>query len=220
MLQQRRLFTHVIRRGCCKQQRRYESKSAKDSDTSSTSHQASAGQYEPTHHDHHPEPLNEPLGRGFYFAVAVIPLSFALYKFSRASDRSSAESTQPWLTRIIRGYEDWHKSYAERNAMHTKMVEQAGHDRNIFTNSTPSPLVDLSFPEIFNTGSPYNVPAGHGANLDELINHYRRKRADQDAKTRARMDAKKEELQQRDSATLSGDNPKGTRSFSAVSPKQ
>lgn len=27
---------------------------------------------------------------------------------------------------------------------------------------------------IFNTGSPYNVPAGHSANLDELIAHYER----------------------------------------------
>ena len=72
---------------------------------------------------------------------------------------------------------------------------------------------------IFNTGSPYNVPAGHGANLDELINHYRKKNADQDAKTRARMEAKKEALQLRDSATLPGENPKGAPPFSAVSPK-
>ncbi|KAL8813713.1 MAG: hypothetical protein Q9200_000050 [Gallowayella weberi] len=200
--------------------RRYESSFAKDNDTSSTGHAASAGKHKPTHHGHHPEPLNEPLGRGFYIAIAALPLSFALYKLSRATDGSSTESAQPWLTRMIRSYDDWQKSYAERNAMHTKMVEQAGHDRNLFINSTPSPLVDLSFPEIFNTGSPYNVPAGHGANLDELINHYRRKNAEQDAKTRARMEAKKEELKPRDSATLSGVNPKGTPSFSAVSPKQ
>lgn len=81
----------------------------------------------------------------------------------------------------------------------------------------------LTWPEsarIFNTGSPYNVPAGHGANLDELINHYRKKNADQDAKTRARMEAKKEELKPRDSALLPGENPKGVPPFSTVSPKQ
>ncbi|KAL8768688.1 MAG: hypothetical protein Q9209_005106 [Squamulea sp. 1 TL-2023] len=220
MLQQRRLLTAAFRRGCRRQQRRYESNFAKDNDTSSTGHQASAGKHEPTHHSHHPEPVNEPLGRGFYLVIAALPLSFAIYKFSRSTNDSSAESAQPWLTRIIRGYDNWQKSYAERNAMHTKMVEQAGHDRNLFINSTPSPLVDLSFPEIFNTGSPYNVPAGHGANLDELINHYRKKNADQDAKTKARMEAKSEELRQRDSATLPGKNPEGAPSFSAVSPKK
>ncbi|KAL8879690.1 MAG: hypothetical protein Q9192_008182 [Flavoplaca navasiana] len=219
MLQQRRQIIAVIRQGCRKQQRRFESNFAKDNDTSTTGHHASAGKAEPTHHGHHPEPVNESLGRGFYLTLAAIPLSFAIYKFSRSTDGSNAEAAQPWLTRIIRGYDNWHKSYAERNAMHTKMVEQAGHDRNLFTNSTPSPLVDLSFPEIFNTGSPYNVPAGHGANLDELINHYRKKNADQDAKTRARMEARKEELRQKASATLPGENPKGAPPFSAVSPK-
>ncbi len=34
---------------------------------------------------------------------------------------------------------------------------------------------------IFNTGSPYNVPAGQGsANLDKLIAHYERKNAEEE----------------------------------------
>jgi len=28
---------------------------------------------------------------------------------------------------------------------------------------------------VFNTGSPYNVPAGHSANLEDLIAHYKQK---------------------------------------------
>ncbi|KAL8712409.1 MAG: hypothetical protein Q9220_003257 [cf. Caloplaca sp. 1 TL-2023] len=156
--------------------------------------------------------------RGFYLVIAAIPLSFAIYKFSRSSDDSKAESAQPWLTRTFRRYDSWSKSWADRNHLHTKMIEQAGHDRNLFVNSTPSPLVDLSFPETFNTGSPYNVPAGHGANLDELIAHYRRKNAEQDAKTRARMEARKVELRQQESTTLSGKNPPGTPPHSTVTP--
>ena len=31
---------------------------------------------------------------------------------------------------------------------------------------------------IFNTGSPYNVPAGSQANLDELIAHYKKENAE------------------------------------------
>ena len=40
----------------------------------------------------------------------------------------------------------------------------------------------------FNGGSPYNVPAGHGAKLNEVIAHYQKKNAEQDAKARARAD--------------------------------
>ncbi|KAL9606223.1 MAG: hypothetical protein Q9179_000620 [Wetmoreana sp. 5 TL-2023] len=144
--------------------------------------------------------------------------AFAVYKFSRSSDGSSAESAQPWLTRMIKRYDDWQTRWADRNALHTKMIEQAGHDRNLFHNSQPSALVDLAFPEVFNTGSPYNVPAGHGANLDELIAHYKKKNAEQDAMTRARMEARTAELRQERNATLSGENPPGAPPFSAVTP--
>ncbi|KAI4177946.1 MAG: hypothetical protein LQ343_000030 [Gyalolechia ehrenbergii] len=218
MLRQPRQASQMFSRICHRQQSRKESNFAKDNDTTDTGHHASAGKHEPTHHGHHPEPVNEPLGRGFYLAIAALPLSFAVYKFSRSSDGSGAEFSQPWLTRILRRYDEWSNSWAESNAVHTKAIEQAAHDRNLFHNSRPSPLVDLSFPEIFNTGSPHNIPAGHGANLNELIAHYHRKNAEQDAKTRARMDAKTAELRQQESATLPGSNPKGAPPYSAVSP--
>ncbi|KAL9585658.1 MAG: hypothetical protein Q9212_001395 [Teloschistes hypoglaucus] len=129
-----------------------------------------------------PSPSTSPL-RGFYLVIAALPLSFAVYKFSRSSDDSGDEASQPWFTRMIRRYDSWQRAFGERNALHTNMLEQAGHDRNLFHNSPRSEMIDLSFPEIFNTGSPYNVPAGHGANLDELIAHYKKKNAEQDAKS-------------------------------------
>ena len=47
---------------------------------------------------------------------------------------------------------------------------------------------------IFNTGSPYNVPAGQGgANLDALIAHYKKKNAEHDAaKLKEMREGKKE----------------------------
>ncbi|KAL8869792.1 MAG: hypothetical protein Q9174_004006 [Haloplaca sp. 1 TL-2023] len=218
MLHQRRQLARILPRRWRNQQRRYESKFAKDNDTSPTGHAASAGKHETTHHGHHPEPVNEALGRGFYFVIAALPLSFAVYKFSRSTDGSSEESAQPWLTRLLRRYDKWQSSWSERNALHTKMIEQAGHDRNLFHNSRRSPMVDLSFPEIFNTGCPYNVPAGHGANLDELIGHYQKKNAEQDAKTRARMESRRMELRPEERTTLSGENPSGAPPYSAVTP--
>ncbi|KAL8918972.1 MAG: hypothetical protein Q9208_007022 [Pyrenodesmia sp. 3 TL-2023] len=218
MLQQRRQFSRVLLQTCRRQQCRYETNYAKDNDTTDTAHHASAGKYEPTPHGHHPEPVNESLGRGFYFVLAALPLSFAIYKFSRSSDGSSAESAQPWFTRMLRAYDVWSNSWAVRNSLHTKAIEQASHDRNLFHNSKPSPLIDLKFPEIFNTGSPHNVPAGHGANLNELVAHYQRKNAEQDSKTRSRMESATIELRQQESATLAGQNPQGAPPFSTVTP--
>ncbi|KAI4168881.1 MAG: hypothetical protein LQ348_007417 [Seirophora lacunosa] len=218
MLQQRRHLFRILSRFPRRQQCRYETNFAKDNDTTDTAHHASAGKHEPTHHGHHPEPVNESLGRGFYFIIAALPLSFAVYKFSRSSDSSGAASAQPWFTRVLQSYDQWSNRWAVRNALHTKAIEQAAHDRNLFHNTAPTPLVELEFPEVFNTGSPYNVPAGHGADLNELIAHYHRKNREQDAKIRSRMESKKGELQQQERATLPGEKPKGAPSFSAVSP--
>ncbi|KAI4160718.1 MAG: hypothetical protein L6R39_000177 [Caloplaca ligustica] len=218
MLQQRRQLPRVFSQICRGQQYRYKTNYAEDNDTTDTGHHASAGEFKPTHHGHHPEPVNESLGRGFYVVLAALPLSFAIYKFSRSSDGSNAESAQPWFTRVLRAYDSWSNSWEERNSLHTKAIEQAAHDRNLFFNSRGSPMIDLSFPEKFNTGSPYNVPAGHGADLSELIAHYQRKNAEQDAKTRSRLESKDKELRQRESAKLPGPNPKGAPPFSAVTP--
>lgn len=51
---------------------------------------------------------------------------------------------------------------------------------------------------IFNTGSPYNVPAGQGGgNLTALIAYYEKKNAEHDA-------AKMKELREREEITRSG----------------
>ncbi|KAL8907594.1 MAG: hypothetical protein Q9207_001331 [Kuettlingeria erythrocarpa] len=147
MLSQRRQLSRVLVQASRRQQRRYETNYAKDNDTTTTAHHASAGKYEPTQHAHHSEPVNESLGRGFYFVLAAVPLSFAIYKFSRSSDGSGAESAQPWFTRMLRAYDSWSNNWLARNALHTKAIEQASHDRTLFHNSKPSPLVDLKFPE-------------------------------------------------------------------------
>lgn len=62
MLQQQRQLSRVLVQASRRQQRRYETNYAKDNDTTATAHHASAGNYEPTQHAHHPEPVNEPLG--------------------------------------------------------------------------------------------------------------------------------------------------------------
>ncbi|KAI4161447.1 MAG: hypothetical protein LQ342_004850 [Letrouitia transgressa] len=124
--------------------------------------------------------------RGFYLTVAAIPLGFALYKFSLSDDG------QPFFTRMIQKYSDFQESFAERNALHTRVMEQAAHDRNLFVNSQGSGYVDLNFPEQFNTGSPFSVPAGHSADLTELIAFYHKKSADNEARKVEKLRARAE----------------------------
>ncbi|KAL1960812.1 hypothetical protein VTO42DRAFT_6642 [Malbranchea cinnamomea] len=123
------------------------------------------------HHHHHAEPVNESLGRGFYIGVASIPVGLAVYKFS-----TSDPNTKPWLTRLIEEYSPSRKTWEERNALHTMAVERAAEDRHLFYSQNPPVTINLSCPEVFNTGSPINVPAGNGsADLTAVVAHYERK---------------------------------------------
>jgi len=90
-------------------------------------------------------------------------------------------------------------------------VEEAAFDRNLFQSSEARQNIDLKFPEygfprpvevalsmksnqadrglrVFNTGSPWAVPAGHYTNLSALIAHYEKQNREQEAKTLERME--------------------------------
>ncbi|KAL6720735.1 hypothetical protein ACLMJK_002660 [Lecanora helva] len=168
-----------------------ESIGAGESSGTPSSHSASAGGHGRTHHNHHPEPVNENLGRGFYISLAALALSFALYKFSRSSSSDPASAgdpnTQPLLTRAMQYYNYFQDRYAKINATHTAALERAGEDRNLFQSAPWTHHVELKFPEIFNTGSPYNVPAGHAADLTELKAHYERRNKEMEAKQMANL---------------------------------
>ncbi|MCJ1363447.1 hypothetical protein MMC16_002554 [Acarospora aff. strigata] len=167
MLATRQIAARSARRRLIRQPRRYES---------SSSHAASAGEHGSTPHAPHPEPVKESLGKGFYITLSLLPLSFAVYKFSHSSNDPRDEAAKPLFTRLIDSYSSYKERWAARNTLHTAMIEQAAHDRNLFHSSRPSSHVELKFPEIFNTGSPWNIPAGQGgANLDKLIAHYEKK---------------------------------------------
>ena len=61
--------------------------------------------------------------------------------------RSSSDNETPFLTRLIERWSDMGQQWTDRNALHTRMIEQAAHDRNLFQSARPSPTVDLRFPE-------------------------------------------------------------------------
>ncbi|KAK5117653.1 hypothetical protein LTR62_005076 [Meristemomyces frigidus] len=126
-------------------------------------------------------PTTESFGPTFYIALASLPLSVALYQFTR-----QGTNEQPWATRyIIDKYAEYKETFQRRNDFHTQAVEQAASDRLIFLNeSQQGPrVVDLRFPEAFNIGSPWNVPAGQGgANIEHVIAKYRQEAYEENEK--------------------------------------
>ncbi|KAF2400393.1 putative NADH-ubiquinone oxidoreductase 178 kDa subunit [Trichodelitschia bisporula] len=125
-------------------------------------------------HGAHAEAATESFGKGFYLTLAAIPASYFVYAASRGDT---------WFTDYLRSYESWNKTWEERNALHTTMVEQAGADRLLFLNSKGAEAnrwVDLHFEEALNSGSPFNVPAGHYANVDKVVAHYRKQNEEED----------------------------------------
>ncbi|RDL38553.1 putative NADH-ubiquinone oxidoreductase 17.8 kDa subunit [Venustampulla echinocandica] len=123
-----------------------------------------------TDHGHHSAgPKSESFGVGFYVVLVAIPVSIGVYTASRPGEDGKLAG----FSSFIDSYSYYREKWAAQNALHTAAIQQAGFDKNLYHNSTGTKHIDLRFPEIFNTGSPYNGVAGHRArNMDELVAHY------------------------------------------------
>lgn len=104
----------------------------------------------PSHAHHHPDPApaNESFGRSFYLVLALVPTSYIIYNLSRPD----ASGQRPALTNVLERWSDYRSRWEERNAIHTRMVEQAGHDRNLFINTPEPNWHDLRMPEMMSVG--------------------------------------------------------------------
>ncbi|KAM3074845.1 hypothetical protein ACMFMG_008258 [Clarireedia jacksonii] len=133
------------------------------------------------HGHHHAGPKDESLGLGFFIVLAAIPVSIGVYQFAQPSADGSPSS----ITKMIDGFSYYKERNAERNALHVNAIEKAAADRHLFNNSAGARTVNLKFPETFNSGSPFNVPAGHGArNMEDLVAHYTKLNQESDEKRR------------------------------------
>ena len=48
---------------------------------------------------------------------------------------------------MMEKYSEWQETWVDRNDRHTKMMEQAAFDRNLFFNSKGIKHVELKYPE-------------------------------------------------------------------------
>ncbi|PQE24686.1 hypothetical protein CJF32_00006975 [Rutstroemia sp. NJR-2017a WRK4] len=126
------------------------------------------------HGEHHAGPKDESLG-------VTIPVSIAVYTLAQPSADGSPSS----ITKMIDSFTYYKERNAERNVLHVNAIEKAAGDRHLFNNSAGARTVSLKFPEVFNTGSPFNVPAGHGSrDMETLVAHYTKLNEEADEKKR------------------------------------
>ncbi|KAH6660096.1 hypothetical protein BKA67DRAFT_653296 [Truncatella angustata] len=121
-------------------------------------------------HDAAPQ-VAEKLSTSFYVFVGLVPASMFGYSISRPGKDGSPSSLSNWLN----DFEYFRQQDVERNSLRTNAIEEAAHDRHLLLHAERNPHIELKMPELINSGSPYNVPAGHrGRNLDEVAEHYKK----------------------------------------------
>ncbi|KAK2606128.1 hypothetical protein QQS21_003411 [Conoideocrella luteorostrata] len=119
-------------------------------------------------HDHHKAEVNESFGKG---SIATVAIFFSGVLFYQFIPRKGEESS---VTNLINKYQSRKEDWEETNAMHTKAMEQAGYDRNLFENASHKHrFVDVAYPEAFQSHAPRNIQAGQLVNLDHVVEHYR-----------------------------------------------
>ncbi|KAI1094959.1 hypothetical protein F5B19DRAFT_442715 [Rostrohypoxylon terebratum] len=133
------------------------------------------------HHDHGPQ-VPEGLGTGFYVFAAAAPLSFLGYQLSRQGANGEPSSVTTWLRNF-----DYFNDYEERNALRSNYIDQASHDKHLFLYAGKNPHVELKMPELIDSGSPWNVPAGFYPNLNHVTEHYRKQAAEEEERKLKRL---------------------------------
>ncbi|KAL1965983.1 hypothetical protein VTN77DRAFT_4923 [Rasamsonia byssochlamydoides] len=135
-------------------------------------------------HHHHAAPVNESFGPSFYVAVSTFAAGYILYRIDKASKESGSES---WISSLIRKWMPSEKIFEERNAIRTAALEKAAVDRHLFISAPGKEYIELKDPELFNSGSPYNVPAGSQADLSAVAAYYHKKNQEMEERRVARM---------------------------------
>ncbi|KAI1177417.1 hypothetical protein F4777DRAFT_541956 [Nemania sp. FL0916] len=147
-----------------------------------------ASESEGHHEGHHEAPkVEEGLGTAFYVVVAAVPAAIAGYSISRPGADGQPSSLTKWLEQF-----DFFNDWETRNTLRTNMLEQAAHDKHLFFSVERNTHVELKTPELFFSGSPYNVPAGHTVNLSHITEHYRKQAAAEEERKVKKLAAKAE----------------------------
>ncbi|KAG5982582.1 hypothetical protein E4U55_001688 [Claviceps digitariae] len=139
-------------------------------------------------HGHHQPAVevNESFGKGSIATVAVFFGGVLFYQFVPKQGEDSAISNL--ISKYMSKKEDW----AEINALHTKAMEQAGYDRNLFENaSSKDRYADVAYPEALQSHAARNIQAGQLMNLDHVVEHFRQKHLEDEDRKAKKLAASK-----------------------------
>lgn len=125
-----------------------------------------------------------------YLSLGAIGFSMLLYNISRPAEGGEQTALAKWLDDYITSSRP---TWEERNTLRTNIKEQAAADRHTFLTVEKPKAFDYRMPELFNSGCPHNVPAGHYVNLDRVVEHYRKLHLDdEDRKAKKLAQARKD----------------------------
>ncbi|EGR50982.1 uncharacterized protein TRIREDRAFT_120836 [Trichoderma reesei QM6a] len=136
-------------------------------------------------HGHHSAaPVNESFGKGSVIAVATFLGTVLVYQFR-------PQETDNWnVSNLLTKYRSKAEDWEAINSLHTKAMEQAGFDRNLFENaSNKHRFVDVAYPEAFQSHAQRNIQAGHLVNMDHVVEHYRQQHLKAEEKKAAKLAA-------------------------------
>ncbi|KAK5655460.1 hypothetical protein OQA88_5731 [Cercophora sp. LCS_1] len=137
-------------------------------------------------HEHHAEhTVEESLGSAFWIGLGLIPASWFVYRISRPGKDGQPNAVTQWIEKLG----DLSKEWETKNHNNTAAIEQAARDKHLFFNAGRNIHIELGYPEIFQHGSPYNVPAGHYVNLDKVVAHYHKQHLDEEARKAKKLAA-------------------------------
>ncbi|UPK99263.1 hypothetical protein LCI18_010198 [Fusarium solani-melongenae] len=151
--------------------------------------QRTARTYASEAHGHHkPAEVNESFSTGSLLTVGAFFGTVLIYQFvPKEGDKSVFLS-------LIDKYQSRAKDWEEINALHTKAAEQAGFDRNLFENGgNKHRFVDVTYPEAIQSYSPRNNQAGHLANMDYVVEHFRQRHLEEEERKAKKLAAQKQE---------------------------
>ncbi|KAL7790966.1 hypothetical protein V8C37DRAFT_383002 [Trichoderma ceciliae] len=139
-----------------------------------------------THGHHSPAPVNESFGKGSVIALGTFLGTVLFYQFR-------PQESDTW-TNLLAKYRSKPEDWEAINALHTKAMEQAGFDRNLFENgSSKHRYVDVAYPEALQSHAQRNIQAGHLASIDHVVEHYRQQHLKAEEKKAAKLAAAKKQ---------------------------
>lgn len=133
--------------------------------------------------------VNEYFSWHFYAAFATIPVLTVLYQYSRPGPNGEMH----WITRKVFEYQvEMRDEWRDRNVARTQAFERAAHDKHLllYGNEGKHAFHETRFPDALWAGCTRNAPAGHFINIDHVVEHYRQKHLESEAKKAERLAAK------------------------------